>query len=176
MLIYSVGFIALYRFLLLAKSQFGIVSALARIGMAATIITTAVLFILQAVDGVSLKMAVDRWIAATVEEQVPAFYAAESIRWIEIGINSIARILQGAVVMVFGAAIVFKGGLVPRWVGAIGIPVGIVTLMTGLTVSYIGFATGPTGLMLISYVSYVAWIVIVSVYMWRKSNVQTIEL
>jgi hypothetical protein len=116
MLVYAVGFVALYRFLLI-KSQFGIVSALAWLGLVLTIITAACLAILQAIDGISLKRAVDSWAAAPAEEKIAAFRVAESIRWTEAGINSISRILQGIVAVIFGIAIVVKSGVIPRWVG-----------------------------------------------------------
>ena len=41
----------------------------------------------------------------TTEEKAIAFRVAEGIRWIEIGINSINRIIQGAVAIIFGVAI-----------------------------------------------------------------------
>jgi hypothetical protein len=51
---------------------------------------------------------VDSWYSPTsaaTEEKAIAFRVAEGIRWIEIGINSINRIIQGAVAIIFGVAI-----------------------------------------------------------------------
>jgi len=71
--------------------------------------------ILQAVDGVALKMAVDTWYAvpAGSEEKAIAFQVAEGIRWTEAGIQSIFRIFQGAVSIIFGIAIA-KSALLNR--------------------------------------------------------------
>jgi len=57
MLIYAVGFGPLYQFLY--QSQFGNYKGLIQIGLISTIITASLLAVLQAVDGISLKMAVN---------------------------------------------------------------------------------------------------------------------
>jgi hypothetical protein len=43
---------------------------------------------LQAVDGVALKVTVDRWAAATGEARLLAYEAAHAVRQIEIGFAS----------------------------------------------------------------------------------------
>jgi hypothetical protein len=60
MLIYAGGFVALHR--LLVKSESGtttVASALAWFGLVTSILTAGALTILQAVDGIALKIAVD---------------------------------------------------------------------------------------------------------------------
>jgi hypothetical protein len=96
--VYAGGFVALYR--LLVQSESMIASALAWIGFAVTIIAVSALSILQAVDGIALKRAVDSWAAAPAEEKTAAFRVAEGIRSTEIGTNSIFRIIQGTVAVV----------------------------------------------------------------------------
>jgi hypothetical protein len=54
------------------------------LGFAATILTASILVILQAVDGISLKRAVDSWADAPQQEKIVAFRVAEGIRWTEI--------------------------------------------------------------------------------------------
>src|SRR5262245_17699054 len=92
--------------LLLVRSGSSTISALAWIGFAVAIMTAATFGILQAVDGIALKMAVDSWLAAPVDEKPIIFSVAEGIRWIEYGTNSIFRILQGTVAIIFGVVIV----------------------------------------------------------------------
>jgi hypothetical protein len=111
MLVFACGFVVLHR--LLARSESGTASALAWLGFAVTIVTASTFALLQAVDGIALKMAVDSWYASPSEEKVAAFRVAEGIRWIEIGINSIFRILQGTVGVIFGVAIA-KSALLSR--------------------------------------------------------------
>jgi hypothetical protein len=151
------------------RSESSTTSALAWLGFAVAIITASVIAILQAVDGIVLKMAVDSWAAAPAEEKVITFRVAEGIRWIEYGINSIFRILQGTVVVIFGAAIV-KSMLISRWIGGAGVIVGAVTIVAGLEVAYVGFAyTNIVGLRGISMIIYFIWVGILGVYMLRKT-------
>jgi hypothetical protein len=56
--------------------------------------TANAIAVLQAVDGIALKMAVDSWVAAPPEEKAIIFRVAEGIRLIEYGTNSIFHILQ----------------------------------------------------------------------------------
>jgi hypothetical protein len=83
------------------------VSTLAWIGFAIAIIAASTLAILQAVDGIALKRAVDSWVVAPAEEKMAAFRVAKGIRWTEVGTNSMYRILQGTVAIVFGIATTF---------------------------------------------------------------------
>lgn len=163
----TAGFVALYRFLQ-AKTQSGTVSALALLGLITAIITAGVIAILQAVDGISLKMAVDSWAAAPAEEKMAAFRVAEGIRWTEIGINSIFRILQGSTAIIFSIAIMIRSGPLPRWVGGVGLFAGVTTIVAGLNVAYVGFAATLGGISIAILSSYFAWIVIMGVYMWRR--------
>jgi hypothetical protein len=59
LLIFAGGFVALYR--LLVKSESAIASALAWFGFAVAILAASAFTILQAVDGIALKIAVDTW-------------------------------------------------------------------------------------------------------------------
>src|SRR5919198_2972677 len=121
-IMFAGGFVALFR--LLVQSESMTVSVLAWIGFAAAIIAASTLSILQAVDGIALKRAVDSWVVAPAEEKMAAFRVAEGIRWTEIGTHSIYRILQGTVAIVFGIAIV-KSVVLSRWIGAVGIAAGV---------------------------------------------------
>jgi|SRR5215207_2683053 len=161
------GFGALY--LLLVRSESSTISALAWLGFAVAIMTASVIAILQAVDGIVLKMAVNSWAAAPAEEKAITFRVAEGVRWIEYGTNSIFRILQGTVVVIFGVAIV-KSALLSRWIGGVGVIVGAVTIVAGLEVAYVGFAyTNIVGLRGISMTIYFIWVGILGGFMWRKS-------
>ena len=143
---------------------------MAWLGFAVAIMTASALTILQAVDGIALKMAVDSWAAApAAQEKAITFRVAEGIRWIEYGTNSIFRILQGTVAVIFGVAIV-KSMLLSRWIGGAGVIVGAVTIVAGLEVDYVGFAyTNIVGLRGISMIIYFIWIGILGGFMWRKA-------
>jgi hypothetical protein len=91
--VFAGGFGSLY--LLLVRSESSTTPALALLGFAVAIMTASAIAILQAVDWIALKMAVDSW--AVAEEKAITFRVAEGIGWTEIGTNSIVRILQGTV-------------------------------------------------------------------------------
>jgi hypothetical protein len=165
-LIFAGGFVTLFRILVQSESM--TVSGLAWIGFTIAIIAASTLSILQAVDGIALKRAVDSWIVAPAEEKMAAFRVAEGIRWTEIGTNSIYRILQGTVAIVFGVAITLSR-IVGRWIGAVGIFAGAITIAAGVEVAYVGFASVNTGLGLYSKIIYYIWIGILGVFMWRKT-------
>jgi hypothetical protein len=179
MLAFAGGFIALFR--LLSRSESRIASTLAWMGLAATIAAGSALAVLQAVDGIALKMAVDSWYALppspsasdSGEEKSIAFRVAEGIRWTEIGINSYFRILQGAVGVVFGVAIAVSAVL-SRWIGAVGIFAGVATIILGVNVAYMGFGTVGSIEDTVSTWTYLAWIIILGIFMWRKTMAKKI--
>src|SRR5919197_2584641 len=123
---------------LLVRSESSVTYTLSWIGFAVAIMTASAIAILQAVDGIALKMAVDSWAAAPTEEKDIKFRIAEGIRWIEYGSNSIFRILQGTVAIIFGVAIL-KSMLLSRWIGGSGVLVDAISIMAGIEVDYVGF-------------------------------------
>jgi len=171
MLAFAGGFVSLF-WLLHTRSESGIASALAWMGLAATIAAGSALAVLQAVDGIALKMAVDSWYAvpaADGEEKAIAFRVAEGIRWIEIAANSLFRILQGSVGVLFGVTIL-ASGIFHRWIGALGVFAGVATIILGVRVAYVGFATVGSIEDTVSTWTYLAWVVILGIFMWRKTT------
>ena len=175
MLVFAGGFVALFR--LLVKSESGIASALAWLGLVAAILVASTFTILQAVDGIALKIAVDTWYAippiADSEEKAITFRVAEGIRWTEIGINSYFRILQGTVGIIFGVAIA-KSALLSRWIGVVGIFAGAATILAGVIVAYVGFSSVRAPIVDASTVISFAWLVILGIFMWRKTRLKVI--
>ena len=168
-MVFDGGFVALYR--LLVQSESSTASILAWIGLALTTMTASAFAVLQAVDGIANKLAVDSWVAAPPEEKAITFRVAEGIRFIEYGTNSIFRILQGLVAIMFGVAIV-KSKLLSRWIGGAGVVIGAVTIYAGLEVAYLGFG-GLTTIIGISMIIYFIWVGILGGFMWKKSVSET---
>src|SRR5215216_2555033 len=79
------GLVALY-YSISARPGSG--AGLAPFGFAAAVTTAASFTVLQAVDGVTLRYAIDAWISAPADQKPAAFAAAEVARWTEIGMNS----------------------------------------------------------------------------------------
>jgi hypothetical protein len=95
-------------------------AAVARFGVAAAITTGASFTILQAVDGVALKRAVDAWASAPSDQQAAAFAAAEAIRWIEIGVNSLSFSLVGLTLVIYGVALALSNDYPADWLAGRG--------------------------------------------------------
>src|SRR5215212_9379086 len=130
------GLIALY-YSVSAKP--GVGAGLAPFGVAAAVTAAASYTVLQAVDGITLKRAVDAWANAPAPEKTAAFAAAEAVRWTEIGMNSLSFFLAGLTLFIFGLAIAL-GSVYPRWVGLVAAVSGAAFMYDGVVVvAYEGF-------------------------------------
>src|SRR5215216_968159 len=146
-------------------------AAVARFGLATAITTGASFTILQAVDGIALKRAVDAWASAPPDQEVTAFAAAEAIRWIEIGVNSLAFSLVGLTLVIYGIALALSS-VYPRWLGWLAVAAGVAHLIRGVGVSYQGFV--PSIAALIGLALLALWTVVMAVLMWRQSNLRPV--
>ena len=88
----------------------------ARFGAIAAGVALALYGVLQAVDGVALKHAVDAWVRAPAAEKAARFASAEVIRWLEWGVRSYHSLMLGIAFVLFGSVIVVTARL-PRPVG-----------------------------------------------------------
>ena len=127
------GLLVLYR----ALTTRGEVMMLTRLAAAATIASGAVWAVLQGLDGVGLKNAVDTWVASSETEKADAFSNAETVRWLEWGFQSYFRILLGLSLALFGVAIILRD-LVPKWLGWVAVIGGLMFVTTGIDVGYNG--------------------------------------
>jgi hypothetical protein len=171
LLIFAGGFVALHR--LLVKSGSGTTaSALSWLGLVTAIITASAFTILQAVDGIALKIAVDTWNALPPdEEERKAVYlgVAEGLRWTEWGTQAYYRMLSGAVALIFGVAIA-KSTLLARWIGPVGIAAGVVSIAAGVVTAYVGFSSVRDPVADLSTLIFYPWLVILGIFMWRKTR------
>jgi hypothetical protein len=122
---------------------------------------------LQAVDGIALQRAVEAWVSAPPDQTVAAFAAAEAIRWIEIGVNSLSFSLVGLTLVLYGIALALSG-VYPRWIGWLATAAGVAQVFRGVDTSYQGFGTSITELIGLALLA--LWTVIMAVMMWRRSN------
>jgi hypothetical protein len=75
-----------------------------RFGAAVTVATLALYGVLQAVDGVALKQAVNAWSSAPEAEKMARFASAETIRWLEWGMRSYENFAIGLALILCAAA------------------------------------------------------------------------
>ena len=114
---------------------------LALLAAGAVIVTSATWAVLQGVDGVTLKQAVDAWAAASGTEQAARFGDAETVRWIEWGLQSYFRVVLAIAFLLLGAAGVVSR-LVPSWLGVLLVVGGLLSLVLGTSVGYAGLESG----------------------------------
>jgi hypothetical protein len=159
------GLVALY-YSITTKSEAG-AAVLARFGLAAAVLTAASLTMLQAVDGVALKWAVDDWASAPADQEAAAFAAAEAVRWTEYALQSYSNILLGLTLILYGLAIALST-VYPRWLGWVAAGSGVAWIVHGLMVPYIGlFDSPPRG---VALVLMSLWAFIMAFLMWRNSS------
>jgi hypothetical protein len=97
--------------------------------------------VLQGVDGVALKQAVDAWVDASGPDQTTRFADAETVRWIEWGLQSCFRLVLGVAFLLLGAAIVVSR-LLPTWLGVVLALAGLLSVVVGVSVGYAGLESG----------------------------------
>jgi hypothetical protein len=114
---------------------------LALLGAGALILASATWTALQAVDGVTLKQSVDAWASTSGGEQAARYDDAETVRWIEWGLQSYFRVLLGIAFLLVGAAAVMSR-LVPTWLGALLAVAGLLSIAIGVSVGYAGLESG----------------------------------
>ena len=98
------GLVALY-YSITTKPEAG--AGVARFGLATAVLTAASVTMLQAVDGVALKWAVDAWASAPADQEAAAFAAVEALRWTEYALQSFSNIYRGSPL--------FSMGWLSRW-------------------------------------------------------------
>jgi hypothetical protein len=114
---------------------------LALLAAGAVIVTSATWAVLQGVDGVTLKQSVDAWAAASGTEEATRFADAETVRWIEWGLQSYFRVVLGVAFLLLGAAAVVSR-FVPTWLGVLLVVAGLLSLAVGISVGYAGLESG----------------------------------
>ena len=144
----------------------GRASAWARIGVLGVSASVAVAAALQAVDGVALKLAVDRWALASGEARMLAFEAAFAVRQVEIGFASLLSLIFGLTVSVFGVALLLS----PRfssWSGWLGLVGGGGTVAAGIAQAYTGFSSLAMSLNMPATLLLLIWAVVTGVRLWH---------
>jgi hypothetical protein len=143
-------------------------AGLAPFGFAAAVTTAASFTVLQAVDGITLRYAVDAWAGAPAPQKAAAFAAAEVARWTEIGMNSLSYFLAGLTLLLFGLAIAL-GKVYPRWVGLMATVSGAAFMYDGaVVVAYEGFV--PSIVKVVGLLLLAVWAFVMAAFMWRNGR------
>lgn len=140
-----------------------------RLGAVSAAVTLGLYCVLQAVDGVALKQAVDAWSAAPEAEKAARFASAEAIRWVEWGARSYQSFMFGLTLILLGSAAAAAARL-PRALGYLMGLSGVACLVQGWVLGSEGFSATNTSAILAGYVLILAWISWLVVLAWRTKT------
>ena len=141
---------------------------LAKLGVFVGVAALAITAVLQAVDGIALKLMVDDWVSASEGQKQSAFQATLAVRRIEIGVASFMALLFGSALALFASAVAFST-IYPTWLGWLGIGGGIGTIAGGLLTMFSGFSTTAMNVAMPFNLILVVWMVVIGVLMWRRA-------
>jgi hypothetical protein len=123
---------------------------------------------LQAVDGIALKVMVDRWASAPADSAAIAFEGAFAVRQIEIGLASMVILFFGLTAMLYAAAFLLGDG--PRWLGWLALVSGAAMLVAGVFYAYAGFSDAAMMVSMPASLLLMLWSVAVAVFLFRSSR------
>ncbi len=141
--------------------------AWSHVGLTGAAATIAVAAALQAVDGVALKVMVDRWAASSGEARVLAYEGAFAVRQIEIGLASLLSVVSGVTLGAFGIAIL-RSTRYPAWLGAFGLVGSLGLLASGAAQASTGFSGLAMALSMPSSIALLVWSILIGAFMWRS--------
>ena len=138
------------------------VSAVASVSLAAA---------LHAVDGVALKLMVDRW-AAIESGRAVVFEAAFGGRQIEVGLASLMGAFFGLTVVLYGVALILShiGG---NCLGIFGVIAGAATLSASIVQVHTGFSDIAMRTSVWCTLLVLVWSVCMGVVLLRRSGAET---
>ena len=133
-MIITFGLVALF-FALDVRSGLGV--WLNRFALLSAGTALALYGVLQAVDGVGLKQAVNAWASAGDADKAVRFAGAETVRWLEWAVRSYQSFVFGLALLLFGAVIAVTG--------RISRPIGYLMALSGLCCVAQGWIIGSSG-------------------------------
>ena len=139
---------------------------LARLGIYLAVAALAVTAILQAIDGVALKVMVDGWANASTDQKQSAYLAALAVRQIEIGVAAYMSILFGAATILFAYAVV-ESPAYQSWLGWLGVTGGVGTIGGGVLTAFNGFSATTMSVAMPFNLLVVIWMFLIGVVMWK---------
>src|SRR2546427_1895566 len=155
---------------LAATMEAGTPSAWARIGVVGTAASVATAAALQAVDGVALKVMVNRWMQASGEARARAFEGAFAVRQVEVGLASLLSVLFGLTVSAFGISMLLSRRF-PTWLGWLGLLRGRGALAARIAAAYTGLPPPAIMLSMPAGCVLLLWAIVVGAFLWRLGSV-----
>lgn len=140
---------------------------LARLGVYVAAAALGATAVLQAVDGIALKVMVDNLAAASEEQKPSTFLAALAVRQIEVGMASFMALLFGTALALLSGAVA-KSTAYPTWLGWLGLAAGVGTVVGGLLMAFTGFSMTAMNVALPFNLILVIWMVAIGFLLWQR--------
>lgn len=140
-----------------------------RFGAVSAAVALALYGVLQAIDGVALKQAVDAWARAPVAEKAARFASAETIRWMEWAVRSYQSFTLGLALILFGIAILWTART-PKVIGYLMGLTGLAYIAQGWVLGYEGFSENNSAPTLVAYVAWLVWSIWLLIISWRMKE------
>jgi hypothetical protein len=140
-----------------------------RLGAVAAIVALSLYGVLQAVDGVALKHAVDSWASAPELEKPARFAGAETIRWLEWAVRSYQSYMLGIAFILTGTMIV-RTQKITMFIGYLMGVSGLAYLAQGWIIGSEGFSPANSLPTLLGIVSILVWSIWLVVTAWWQNQ------
>ena len=127
--------------------------------------------VVQAVDGVALKHAVDAWVSAPEAEKATRFASAETVRWLEWGTSSYQTFMF-ALALILLATVIVGTARVPRAIGYLMGFAAIPSLVQSWVLGTEGFAVSwlSGSLSVVGLPLMLAWSIWLLIVAWRMKE------
>ena len=140
-----------------------------RFAAVSAVVTLALYGVLQAVDGVALKQAVDAWASAPATEKAARFASAEVVRWLEWGTRSYQSFMFGLTLVLFGAVIAGTARI-PRLIGYLMGLSGLAYLVQVWVLGSEGYSASNTVPQLLAYALILVWSLWLLIKAWWRAE------
>jgi hypothetical protein len=140
----------------------------AGLGAAGALASLTLAGALQAVDGVALKLMVDRWSQAAFN--APIFEATFALRQVEIGLAAVTGLFWGLTAILYAAALLLSRDW-PMWLSWLGFAGGAATLLSSILEAQTGFSDAAMALSMPSNLLLLLWVMLLGVVLLRNRRV-----
>ena len=149
----------------------GVLGWVGRFAAVSVVVALALYGVVQAVDGVANKHAVDAWASAPEAEKAARFASAETMRWLEWGTSSYQTFMF-ALALILLATVIVGTVRVPRPIGYLMGLAAIPYLVQSWVLGTEGFAVSwlAGGLSVVGLPLMLAWSIWLLIVAWRMKE------
>jgi hypothetical protein len=149
----------------------GVLGWVGRFAAVSVVVALALYGVVQAVDGVANKHAVDAWSSAPEAEKAARFASAETMRWLEWGTSSYQTFMF-ALTLILLASVIVGTARVPRPIGYLMGLAAIPYLVQSWVLGTEGFAITwlAGGLSVVGLPLMLAWSIWLLIVAWRMKE------